>query len=239
MVKGNDYFQFKQFRIDQGDCAMKVTTDACIQGAWTPVASGVSNILDIGTGTGLLSLMLAQANPSVIIDAIEIEPQAAMQARTNCSNSPWANKINVLEADVREYTKPTQYDLIITNPPFFNNSLLGQSQSKNAARHTLSLSYADLLLCFEKLLNPTGYVSIILPADEYNLMEEMAAQKGWNTLRKLSIRHRHGAPAKRTVALFSKTGNNTSLDEELVIKDQNDQYTRQFIDLLSPYYLHL
>lgn len=131
----NSYFQFKQFRVEQDRCAMKVTTDACIQGAWTPVLPSVKNVLDVGTGTGILALMLAQKNSEITVDAIEVDKDAAGQARANVAGSPWRERINILEGDVRNYPFDKRYDLIITNPPFFSNSLLGDDVNKNLARH--------------------------------------------------------------------------------------------------------
>src|SRR4051812_8170670 len=115
----NSYFQFKRFRIDQGSCAMKVTTDACIQGAWCPISPDVKAVLDIGAGTGLLSLMLAQRNDDICIDAIEYDKDAAIQAAGNVLASGWRDRISILYADVRDHRFARRYDLIISNPPFF------------------------------------------------------------------------------------------------------------------------
>src|SRR5205085_2984467 len=123
----NSYFQFKQFRVQQEATAMKVSTDACIQGAWTPIEPFVKNVLDIGTGTGLLSLMVAQRNNHILIDAIELDENAAQQATENIHASPWGDRINIVNGDIRNYTFNRQYDLIICNPPFFQNSLLGDA----------------------------------------------------------------------------------------------------------------
>eukprot|EP01136_Pigoraptor_vietnamica_P012822 Opistho-1_new@53158 len=119
MVMSNHYFQFKQFTIHQDKCAMKVSTDACIQGAWTPIANDVVHVLDIGTGTGLLSLMLAQRNSNIHIDAIELDADAARQAQENISASPWADRVDVMQGDVTAYQFAKQYDMVICNPPFF------------------------------------------------------------------------------------------------------------------------
>jgi tRNA1Val (adenine37-N6)-methyltransferase len=140
MGLGNSYFQFKQFTVHQGDCAMKVTTDACIQGAWTPVQKDEVRILDIGAGTGLLSLMLAQKAPNAIVDAVELNEQAATQAGQNFAGSPWADRLNVICSDIQGYRATHKYDLIISNPPFFNNSLKGPEASRNNARHTTALT---------------------------------------------------------------------------------------------------
>jgi len=231
----NEYFQFKQFRIEQGSCAMKVSTDACIQGAWTPVRDDVRHVLDIGAGTGLLSLMLAQRNANVQIDAIEIDSSAAEQAAENVLSSPWRDRIKIINADAREYSSVKKYDLIICNPPFFNNSLTGDDIGRNIARHTLSLSYDDLLNSMNNLLADSGYISVLLPADEFMIFEQMADEKGLHAFRQLNVKHTIDAKVKRIVGLFGKAHNDACLQETLVIKD-GINYTSIFIDLLHPYY---
>ena len=233
----NNYFQFKQFRIEQDRCAMKVTTDACIQGAWTPLLPGVKRGLDIGAGTGLLSLMLAQRTPDIVIDAIEFDKLAAAQAAENIDASPWKDRVKVIDRDIRDYVAGSKYDLIITNPPFFNNSLLGDKESRNAARHTLSLTYTELLKSISVNLNENGYFSILLPNTEYIQWKELVGSSFYEVGR-LSISHTPDAPVKRAVGLFGKR-ETTMKNEQLVIKDGDNNYTRAFIDLLSPFYLDL
>ena len=235
----NDYFQFKQFRVGQERCAMKVTTDACIQGAWTPVVQHVKNILDIGAGTGLLSLMLAQKCADVVIDAIEFDKDAAQQAAENITASPWKNRINVLEGDARNYPFSRKYDLIISNPPFFNDSLLSNDESNDMARHTLHLSYHDLLGVLSGNLADNGYISILLPYAEYRLWNTLAQEAGWFESGKLVIKHTSNAPVKRVVGLFRKNEPTYLLEETLVIKDEEQNYSQAFIGMLSPFYLNL
>ncbi len=235
----NQYFQFKQFRIEQERSAMKVTTDACIQGAWTPVLPQVNRVLDVGAGTGILSLMLAQSNVDIIIDAIESDQDAGAQARDNVGASPWKNRINIIEGDVRNYEPEYKYDLIISNPPFFINSLLGENTSKNIARHTLSLTYHDLLVVLDAHINVGGYASIMLPSDEYRLWKNIASAAGWNEFRTLSIKHTPAAAVKRVVGLFSKNDVKTVAENTLVIKENGQDYSAAFTELLAPFYLGL
>ncbi len=235
----NTYFQFKQFRVEQDRCAMKVTTDACIQGAWTPVLPCVKDVLDIGAGTGLLALMLAQKSSKIIIDAIEIDKEAAEQARGNIADSLWHERITILEGDVRNYPFDKQYDLIITNPPFFSNSLLGDDANKNLAKHTLSLSFEELLKVIDNYLKDDGYVSILLPIEEYWLWKTRAENDGWHEVNALFVRHTARMPVKRVVGLFCKNAAPGRQEKTLVIKGDEQQYTADFIELLSPYYLHL
>lgn len=216
---------------------MKVTTDACIQGAWTPILPSVKRVLDIGTGTGLLSLMLAQRSDDVIIDAIEFDKDAASQAADNVNTSPWKGRINIIEGDVRTHQFRDKYDLIISNPPFFNNSLLSDKEAKNNARHTLSLTYTDLLNAVTENLSEGGYISILLPAEEYMLWNELMAVHGWAEFGKLSVNHKPGALVKRIVGLFSKA-DRVVTEQSLTIHNDNG-YTREFIDLMAPFYLNL
>jgi len=218
---------------------MKITTDACIQGAWTPVSAGITRVLDIGAGTGILSLMLAQRNPDIVIDAVEFDHDAAMQAVENVKASGWKERINVLQGDIRNYIAPARYDLIISNPPFFNNSLLSDKANKNLARHTLSLSYSDLLQAIDNNLNQGGYASIMLPYTEYLEWKEGLDENKWYESHKLFIRHKEGAVIKRVVTVFGKKRNPEIKEDTLIIKGNENLYTPEFTDLLSPFYLNL
>lgn len=235
----NTYFQFKQFRIEQELCAMKVTTDACIQGAWTPVLPGVKRVLDVGTGTGLLALMLAQRNEDILIDGIEFDKDAAKQATGNAQASEWQDRVKILEGDVCSYAFACKYDLIISNPPFFNNSLLSDKENKNLARHTLSLSYTDLFNVLENNLADGGYASILLPYTEYMQWKELLLQHHWLELGKLSVSHNADAAIKRVVGLFGRKKIAGVHEQILTIRDGDNNYTPAFIDLLSPFYLNL
>jgi tRNA1Val (adenine37-N6)-methyltransferase len=235
----NPWFRFKQFKIAQEHCAMKVTTDACIQGAWTPVLPGVKRVLDIGTGTGLLALMLAQRNPEICIDAIEADPQAATQAIQNVHQSPWPKRVNIIEADVRQYPFPYKYDLIISNPPFFTNNLLGPDAKKNAARHTLSLTSHDLLKSIALNLTENGYVSILLPWQEYTRWKELMQENKWKEINKLNITHKPHAPVKRVVSLWSREAICPLIEQTLIIKDNENNYTGDLKEIISPFYLDL
>jgi tRNA1Val (adenine37-N6)-methyltransferase len=235
----NQYFQFKQFRVEQDRCAMKVSTDACIQGAWTPIEAGVKSVLDIGAGTGLLSLMVAQRGRDVLIDAIELDVQAAAQANENANSSPWSDRINVLQGDVKSFSFGQQYDMVICNPPFFNNSLLGDNAERNAARHTISLSYNDLLDVLASVLPETGYASVLLPFSEYEAWAQLLKQNRWHMHRRLLVMPKADSEPNRVVSVFSKSMPETLVDERLVIYAGKDQYTLEAADLLAPFYLKL
>jgi tRNA1Val (adenine37-N6)-methyltransferase len=234
----NNYFRFKQFTVQQDKCAMKVSTDACIQGAWTPVDENVSSVLDIGTGTGLLSLMLAQRSEGIHIDAIELDEDAATQAVENITSSPWKDRIEVIHADVRNYVFNKQYDMVICNPPFFNNSLLGSNDGRNNVRHTLSLSYPDLFTVIGKALKPAGYASVLLPVAEHAEWERIVRANGWYFSRLLKVHPKGNVPANRVVSICTPL--QTSCTEEaLQIYDSGGSYTELFTGLMKNYYLRL
>lgn len=235
----NQYFQFKQFIIQQDRCAMKVSTDACIQGAWTPVADNVRDVLDIGTGTGLLSLMLAQRNDNVHIDAIELDKEAARQAEDNVASSPWKGRVEVIHADVTRYSFKKSYDMVICNPPFFNNSLLGDTDTRNRARHTLSLTYHDLLDVLNNVLKEDGYASILLPVAEHSEWEKLLNKNGWHINHRLYIQPKENGQPNRIVSLCSRNMTEKIEEERLLIYIAQNQYTPEAIALLKPFYLKL
>lgn len=237
MSKGN-YFEMKQMRIEQDQCAMKVSTDACIQGAWTPINAAVQRVLDIGTGTGLLSLMLAQRAPQIHIDALELDPDAARQAQDNVTQSVFAQQIKVHHIDATQFESDTKYDLIICNPPFFNNSLKGPDQQRNLARHTDCLTQQQLIRVVLKYLASNAYAAILLPITEALQWEELAQLQGLYSFKRLMIQPFAHTPANRVVLLCA-TQKAPLIEESLIIYDEPKQYSQAFIDLMHPYYLYL
>lgn len=218
---------------------MKVSTDACVQAAWTPIRENVKHVLDIGAGTGLLSLMLAQRNQKIVIDAIEMDEPAAKQAKENVANSGWNDRINIICADAKTYAYDKQYDLIISNPPFFQNSLLGPNEERNKARHTQSLGYQELLNIFEKNLAANGYASVLLPYIEQKIWEGLLMGNNWGMVQRLLVLPKIGATANRVVSLCAKMPLQQLPDETIAIRRDAANYTNEFIDLLRPFYLHL
>ncbi len=233
----NQYFQFKKFRIDQENAAMKVCTDSCIFGAWIDPANATS-ILDIGAGTGLLSLMLAQRSDARI-DAVEIDGSAAEQADRNVAQSPWGDRIKVYFSSIQEYAEFTtqHYDLIITNPPFYSNYLKSEKENVNVAYHSVALTMEDLLKAVKKLLNPGGRLVVLLPPYEAELLREEALEYGLYTSKILQVKDNDKANIFRDITEFAY-----SLDlprvSELVIKKE-EGYSEDFVKLLKEYYLNL
>ena len=233
----NNYFQFKQFRIDQENAAMKVCTDSCIFGAWiNPLEA--KNILDIGTGTGLLALMLAQRS-NAQIDAVEIDLEAAKQAEENVKASPWENNIKVKAISIQDFAAASdeKYDLIIANPPFYSNSLKSGDEKINTAHHSTSLSIEDLLDSVYKLLSPTGRFIVLLPPYEAELLREEAIAYQLYTSKILKIKDNEKAKVLREVTVFGYALDLPMVDDFIIKKE--DQYTDEFVLLLKDYYLHL
>lgn len=234
----NSYFQFKQFRIEQGQCAMKVSTDACIQGVWTAIDPGVRQVLDIGAGTGLLSLMLAQRNNLIIIDAIELDEDAASQANENFASSPWRERLQCYQGDAKSFSFDRKYDLIICNPPFFNKSLLGDDDQRNQARHSLHFSLEDLVKVLDQQMKENGYASVLLPGAEHQLWENVLAKAGYSISRELHIIPAPHKPANRVISICSRQPAQKQ-SETLHIRTGEHHYNEDFKTLMQAFYLHL
>jgi tRNA1Val (adenine37-N6)-methyltransferase len=233
----NTYFQFKEFRIDQENAAMKVCTDSCIFGALIK-SQGFKNILDIGTGTGLLALMLAQRSDA-LIDAVEIDEAASLQAKQNIKNSPWSDKITVYSQSIQDFsaTADKKYDLIISNPPFYSNHLKSEDEKVNTALHSTSLSIEDLMEAVTKLLLPEGLFMVLLPPYEAELLREEAIEYNLFTSSIVKIKDNEKAKVLREITVFSYGLNIPSVADFIIKKE--DQYTPEFVELLKKYYLHL
>ena len=157
-------FRFKQFNIRQDNTAMKIGTDGTLLGAWVDV-KGAENILDIGTGTGVIALMTAQRNLETKVTAIEINDDAVIDATFNIKESPWADRVELKETSLQDFKTEGKYDVIVSNPPFFENSLRSNSANRNNARHTDSLHYSDILKFAEIHLTTGGVLAMILPVE--------------------------------------------------------------------------
>lgn len=239
----NSYFQFKQFTIHHDRCAMKVTTDACLFGGLLPASTeGIAvSALDIGTGTGLLSLMFAQKNPTAVIDAIEMDADAAKQAAENVEASPWSNRIKIIRANAREFDYRKKYDVIISNPPFYEKELKGDNIKKNLAHHNEGLLLPELAEIIKKNLAPGGRFYLLLPykrnEEVKKLFTGLRLPVQQVTLVKQSVRHDY---FRMVLEGKPETGEQTvTMTGEISIKDDKDLYTPEFVRLLKDYYLHL
>lgn len=213
---------------------MKVCTDSCLFGAWA--ASEIqsfenSRLLDIGTGTGLLSLMIAQQNSLIKIDAIEIEKKDALQAANNVSESVFAKKINVINEDIKTFNSDIKYDNIICNPPFFSNSLLSPDVDKNTAKHQSELDLKTLINISKNLLKPTGDFFLLMPYVRYNeIISEIR-----NISKMVKVRPHSNKDFFRIMLKFSNR--NSCLQESEICIKENGEYTEEFKILLKNFYL--
>jgi tRNA1Val (adenine37-N6)-methyltransferase len=235
----NPYFSFKQFTVFHHKCAMKVGIDGVLLGVWTDVGHA-DLILDIGTGTGLIALMLAQRS-SALIDAIDIDADAVIQANENVQKSPWPSRIAVHQIELQSYvqTAINRYDLIVSNPPYFVNSTKAPVENRNTARHTDTLTHEELLdnaLC---LLKPTGRICIILPVNEGLSSVEYAASIGLHCTKQVVVFPKPGAAAKRLLLEFSPQFTACVNSEIVIESDVRHQYSPEFTTLAKDYYLKL
>lgn len=233
----NTYFQFKQFKVNQDQCGMKVTTDGCFFGAVIePVAEG--RILDIGTGTGLLSLMLAQRS-TTHIEAIEIDDGAYHQAQANFSTSPWKDRLRVHHSPLQEFSTQVYYDQLVCNPPFFANSQQGKSNSKNLALHASTLSMDELLQYGRDLLKTTGSFWIMYPEEEMNQLLEKSSAHGFFLSKEILVRNTEEGAIFRKIVKLTKAKPEQTERESYFIRSALGDYSEAFNDYLKPYYLHL
>jgi tRNA1Val (adenine37-N6)-methyltransferase len=242
-MPSNQYFRFKQFTIYQDQCSMKVCTDACVFGAHVAAciergAMVINDILDIGTGTGLLSLLLAQKNEANI-DAIEIDNTAAMQAQQNFKNSPWRDRLEVFNTDVLQYQTGKKYGCIIANPPFFEDDLHSPDERKNKAKHDLTLSLHQLIKVIDEHLSMDGFFTILLPYHRADKFITVAGKNQLYLVKKLALQHTQKHPMFRAVLYFTRTNPIDIVEENLAIKDSDGNYTMAFKTVLKDYYLHL
>ncbi len=235
----NDYFQFKQFTVYQEHCAMKVCTDACLFGAWlankiNSFPSHNMHALDIGTGTGLLSLMLAQEFNGTI-DAIELDENAAEQAAENFSRSPWSEKLTVLKGDVRELSEKYRYDFIFSNPPFFKDDLKSEDANRNLALHSSMLTLTDLIKVIKKHLHTNGKFALLLPYHRMQEFIQIAEAGGFYVEEIVQVKQTPKHGYFRAMLLFNTVP--VSLATADIIIKEADQYTSAFTSLLKNYYL--
>ncbi|MBQ2339147.1 MAG: methyltransferase, partial [Prevotella sp.] len=193
-------FRFKQFAISQDRCAMKVGTDGVLLGAW---AAGGTRILDVGTGTGLVALMMAQRFPEARVTAIDVDEGAVEQARENVAASPFSDRVEVVWSDVQSFVGQT-FDAIVCNPPYFANSLKCPDSRRTLARHSDSLSAADLAAAADRLLCSDGVLSVVLPTDVMAAFEAAVADKGFAVVRQCLVKTSNRRPAKRCLLTFCR-----------------------------------
>ena len=235
----NTWFHFKQFTIQQENASMKVGTDGVLLGAWTSVPGPGSRVLDIGTGTGLIALMIAQRTRLVAVDAVELAPASARQAEENFRNSPWKERMRCVESSFQDYasTCKRMYDLIVCNPPFFSASSKTPCKEKNLARHDDTLSLKDIIEGSIPLLNKTAALSLVLPVQKEMQAMDVSSEYGLYCRRLTRVKPAPGKPVKRVLLEFSFLSGEV-LEDELVIETQiRHHYSDKFKALVNEFYL--
>ena len=233
----NPYFAFKQFTIRHDRCARKGGTDGVLLGAWTDTTHS-RHVLDIGTGTGLIALMLAQRCPEAQITAIDIDNEAVAQAKENIHSSPWRGRVEATLQDICSYAVQSMFDTIVSNPPYFINSLKSSDTQRNTARHTDTLSAEDLIRKTADLLTEDGYFSIILPTEQIEELIQISERVGLYPSRRTHVITRPGLMPKRTLMEFCKRETSCSIDE-LVVELDRHVYSKEYIALTRDFYLKM
>jgi tRNA1Val (adenine37-N6)-methyltransferase len=235
----NTYFQFKQFTIHQDQCAMKVCTDACILGAWFAAKiPDYSTVLDIGSGTGLLMMMLAQRSQSDI-QGIEIDLAAFRQLKENISQNSWRERLKVFPGDARTYSFPNKYEFIISNPPFFENDLPSEASEEQVAKHSKMLRLEELIQVIDNNLEANGSFGILLPFHRWQYFDELATRHKFYLTEKLFVKQTPTHNYFRAILHYTRHHEHFVPSFDLIIHNEEKQYSPEFKELLKDYYLHL
>ncbi len=238
-------FRFKQFFVEDSKCAMKVGTDGVLIGCWPLAISHrlIHRVLDVGTGSGLVALMLAQRCTEAHIDAIDIEEAAVAQAKENFIHSPWHDRLDAFVSPIQDW-QGGPYELIVSNPPYFQNSLKNPDKGRQTARHTDTLSYSELLQHSARLLTENGLLALILPAESEAGVREMAKQYSLYCTHVTRVYSKESKPARRVLLLFEKTEKFSILNSQfsilhdtLILEDDKGGRSRDYQELTKDFYL--
>ena len=235
-----DTFQFKEFSIFQKGATLKICTDSCLFGAWAAKQNIPSEkVLDIGSGTGLLSLMFIQKNLNSTLTGIEIDATSASLTDQNFKHSPWSQQLRAVNISLQNFENAdAKFDVIICNPPFFENQLESSSSNKNLAKHSSELKREELVEAINKLLNPTGTAFLLFPPDEGEIFIKQGKQEGLYLTRLLKVSDKKESAPIRYLMAFQKMRHDVT-EESMYIYEGEKQYSSDFIKLLKDYYLYL
>ena len=231
----NRFFQFKQFTVWHDRCAMKVGTDAVLLGAWAN-ADAVEQVLDVGCGSGVIALMLAQRFPKSHVTGVELDADAAMQARENVNASPWADRLEVLQEDFCSYHPIASFDLIVSNPPYFIDALRPPLGERSLARHAAGLNYETLFRRSREMLATNGRVCVILPTEVETMAVDAAARNGLYVERKVCVFTKEGKPQRRVMLSFATVVSPVETTN-LFLMDADGSYAKAYRELTADFYL--
>lgn len=229
-------FQFKQFSIVQDKCAMKVGTDSVLLASWCKIRKG--KVLDIGSGTGVMSLMLAQRDKSIYVDAIDINKAAYLQTKENIAHSPWSSRVKAYHSSLQHFNTDKTFQVIITNPPYFSNAFKSPEQDRNEARHNDALSWEDLLVGVKKHLSTEGLFVVVLPSQAHESFIALAQKKGLFLARKCLVFPNPLKKAKRVLMEFKQQETSVVYEELTIEKEERHHYTEEYVNLTKDFYLH-
>ena len=243
-------FRFKKFSVNQDRCAMKIGTDGVLLGSWCPLNNNPYSVLDIGAGTGILSLMLAQRSTAEQIDAIEIDDDAYEQCVDNFENSPWGDRLFCFHAGLDEFVEefedesdpselPLEYDLIISNPPFYTDDYKSENLARDVARFEEALPFEDLIKAASLLLSEKGVFTVIIPYKEEEKFLRLSQESNLFPFKITRVKGSPTSEIKRSLLAFSFTQNTIPTVDELTIETARHQYTEEYIALTKDFYLKL
>jgi tRNA1Val (adenine37-N6)-methyltransferase len=234
-------FKFKQFSIEQDRCAMKIGTDGVLLGAWAPIENNPFNVLDIGTGTGIIALMLSQRSHAQQIDALEIDEDAYEQAVDNFENSPWSDRLFCFHAGLDEFIEEPEeeYDLIVSNPPFYTDDYKTENEQRDLARFADAMPFEDLVEAADLLLSENGVLAVIIPFKEEDNFIALAKEYELYPIKITRVKGTPTTEIKRSLLAFSRNKTETILKNELIIETARHVYTPEYIELTKDFYLKM
>ncbi len=234
-------FQFKQFSIEQDRCAMKVGTDGVLLGAWSPIPDNTFSVLDIGAGTGIIALMIAQRSFAEQIDALEIDEEAYEQAVENFENSPWSDRLFCFHAGLDEFVEEPEdeYDLIISNPPFYTEDYKTENEQRDLARFADAMPFEELIEAAALLLSENGIFSVIIPFKEEEKFISLANEVDLFPIKITRVKGTPTTEIKRSLLAFSRNENANFPVDELVIETSRHIYTDEYIAFTKDFYLKM
>ena len=234
-------FSFKQFSIQQDRCAMKIGTDGVLLGAWAPIQNNPFSILDIGTGTGIIALMLAQRSSAEQIDALEIDEDAYEQATDNFENSPWNDRLFCFHAGIDEFVEEPEdeYDLIVSNPPFYSEDYKSSNDQRDLARFQDAMPFEDLIEAAALLLSENGIFSVIIPFKEEEVFLALAKEYQLHPFKIARVKGTPTSGIKRSLLAFSRNSIPNFPIDELIIETVRHIYTPEYVALTKDFYLKM